>query len=60
MPWNAGGERPAAIYSLFGTAKRNGLDPQPYLRRVLERIADHPIHHVEELLILHINAELVR
>jgi IS66 C-terminal element len=32
----------AAIYSLLGTAKLNGLDPELYLRHALERIADHP------------------
>ena len=39
---DAGGERAAAIYSLIGTAKLNGLDPEAYLRNVLSRIADHP------------------
>jgi transposase len=47
---DAGGERAAAIYSLIGTAKLNGLDPEAYLRRVLSRIADHPINRIEELL----------
>jgi len=47
---DAGGERAAAIYSLIGTAKLNGLDPEAYLRYVLERIADHPINRVHELL----------
>lgn len=47
---DAGGERAAAIYSLIGTAKLNGLDPEAYLRHVLERIADHPINRIEELL----------
>ena len=47
---DAGGERAAAIYSLLGTAKLNGLDPEAYLRAVLERIADHPINRIEELL----------
>jgi transposase len=47
---NAGGERAAAIYSMLGTAKLNGLDPELYLHHVLERIADHPISRINELL----------
>jgi transposase len=47
---DAGGERAAAIYSLIGTAKLNGLDPEAYLREVLARIADHAINRIEELL----------
>ena len=47
---DAGGERAAAIYTLLGSAKLNGLDPELYLRHVLERIADHPITRIEELL----------
>ena len=47
---DSGGERAAAAYSLIETAKLNGLDPQDYLRHVLERIADHPVKRVHELL----------
>jgi hypothetical protein len=47
---DAGGEHAAALYSLIGTAKLNGIDPEAYLRHVLERIADHPINRVDELL----------
>jgi hypothetical protein len=54
---DAGGERAAAIYSLLGTAKLNGIDPEHYLRHVLERIADHPINRVAELLPWNIAAE---
>jgi transposase len=45
-----GGERAAAFYSLIGTAKLNGLDPERYLRAVIERIAEHPINRIDELL----------
>src|ERR1700731_4717148 len=45
-----GGERAAIIYALIETCKLNNIDPQCYLQYVLERIADHPINRVEELL----------
>jgi transposase len=47
---DSGGERAACLYSLLGTAKLNALDPELYLREVLDRIADHPINRVSELL----------
>ena len=50
MGSDAGGERAAAIYSLTETAKLNRLDPEDYLRQVLERIAEHPVKRVHELL----------
>ena len=55
---DSGGERAAAIYSLIGTAKLNGLNPEAYLRYVLERIADHPINRIEELLPWNVAPEL--
>ena len=33
-----GGEASAALYSLIVTAKANGLDPQGYLKRVIEQL----------------------
>jgi hypothetical protein len=47
---DSGGQRAAAVYSLLGTAKLNGLGPELYLRLVLTRIAEHPIKSIEELL----------
>lgn len=47
---DSGGERAAAMYSLIGTARMNGLDPEAYLAYVLERIANHPINRIDELL----------
>src|SRR5882762_11654831 len=52
-----GGESAAAIYSLIGTAKLNGIDPESYLRNVLSRIPDHPINRIEELLPWNLTAE---
>jgi transposase len=45
-----GGERAAAIYTLIGTAKLNGVDPQAWLADVLGRSADHPASKLDELL----------
>jgi transposase len=47
---NSGGERAAAMYGLIGTAKLNGVDPEAWLRHVLERIAEHPVNRVHDFL----------
>jgi transposase len=47
---DSGGERAAAMYSLIGSCKLNGIDPRAYLCHVLTCIADHPINRVDELL----------
>ncbi len=45
-----GGERAATFYSLLGSTKLNGLNPEAYLREVLERVADHTVNQLEQLL----------
>ena len=47
---DGGGHTAAVIYTLIGTAKLCGINPQAYLRYVLERIADYPINRIDELL----------
>jgi transposase len=47
---DSGGERAAAIYSLIGTAKLNGVDPEAWLCYVMTHIADHPVNRVDEFL----------
>ena len=47
---DCGGERAAAIYSLIGSAKLSGLDPELYLRTVLAQIPEHSISQIQELL----------
>jgi transposase len=58
LPSDAGGERAATIYSLLGSAKLNDLDPELYLRYVLERIADHPVNRIQQLLPWNLASEL--
>ena len=46
-----GGERAASIYSLVGSAKLNGINPETYLKEILTRIAEeHPINRIDELM----------
>jgi hypothetical protein len=46
------------MYSLVGTAKLNGVDPEAYLRHVLDRIAEHPINRINDLLPWHVASDL--
>jgi transposase len=50
MGADSGGERAAAMYSLIGTAKLCGVEPEVYLRHVLTHIAEHPINRISDLL----------
>jgi hypothetical protein len=45
-----GGETAAVLLSLCMTCKHLGIDPQEYLRDVLERISTHPASRIDELL----------
>jgi len=47
---DTGGERAAMMYTLIESAKLNGLDPEAYLRHVINVIAEHPIKQIGELL----------
>lgn len=53
-----GGERAAAIYTLLGSAKLNNLNVEAYLRHVLERLPQHPINRIDELLPWNVAAKL--
>ena len=43
-------QRAAMMYSFFASCKVNNIEPQAWLTKVLERIPDHSIQRLEELL----------
>ena len=45
-----GGQRAAFMYSLIGTAKLNGIDPQAWLADAIARLSDLPVSRLPELL----------
>ena len=47
---DTGGTRAAAFYTLIGTARMNGIEPEAYLTDVIARIGAHPINRLAELL----------
>lgn len=50
MGSDRGGGYAANLYTIVGTCKLNGIEPEGYLRQVLAMIADHPINQIKELL----------
>lgn len=48
--FGSGGERAAMMFSLFGTARLNGVDPLAWFTDVLTRIAYIPQSRLHELL----------
>ena len=46
----AGGKAAAIAYTLIETARLNDVDPQAWLANVLDRIPDHKINRIDELL----------
>jgi hypothetical protein len=47
---DSGGEQAAVLYSLIGTCRLNGVDPEVWLRYVLGHIQDWPINRLREML----------
>ncbi|HHL0960332.1 TPA: IS66 family transposase [Serratia marcescens] len=47
---DAGGERAAVLYSLIGTCRLNGVEPEAWLRYVLTHIQDWPVNRLRDLL----------
>lgn len=47
---DSGAETLARAMTIIETAKMNGLDPQAYLSDILDRIHDHKINRLDELL----------
>jgi len=57
---HTGGDRAAAIYSLVGSTKLNGLYPEVYLRFVIEQIADYRISELDDLLPWYVAEQFVK
>ncbi|MEI2606956.1 transposase, partial [Erwinia aphidicola] len=47
---DAGGERAAVLYSLIGTCRLNGVEPETWLHYVISHIQDWPVNRVRDLL----------
>lgn len=51
-----GGKAAAIAYTLIETAKMNGVDPEAWLTWVLDRLPDHKINRIDELMPWHYTA----
>lgn len=47
---DSGGEHAAVLYSLIGTCRLNNVEPEKWLRYVIEHIQDWPANQVRDLL----------
>jgi len=47
---DTGGESAAVLYSLIGTCRLNGVEPEAWLRYVLGHIQDWPVNRLRDLL----------
>ena len=47
---HAAAQRIAVFYSLLGSCKLHNIEPYSYLKDILERLPDHPINQVDDLL----------
>ncbi|EAM7164478.1 IS66 family transposase, partial [Salmonella enterica] len=47
---DSGGEHAAVLYSLLGTCRLNNVEPEKWLRYVIEHIQDWPANRVRDLL----------
>jgi len=43
-------KRSGMLYSLLSTCKMHGIEPYAWLKEVLQRIADHPINKIQDML----------
>jgi len=48
----------AMIYSFFGSCKMQGINPRTWLERTLQKLPDHNIQKLEELLPTHLKSDV--
>ncbi|MGU0015585.1 transposase domain-containing protein [Escherichia coli] len=55
---DSGGEHAAVLYSLIGTCRLNNVEPEKWLRYVIEHIQDWPANRVRNILPWKVDSEL--